>query len=78
MSDEQKLKLASVVVLPVITTLDIDVQRVLNAAVNAELERAIVIGRTADGELYFASSKSGGGEILWDLETARLRLMESL
>lgn len=72
------LKLAPVTTLPVITTLDIDVQRVAQSAVDAELERVIIIGRTHDGEFYFASSKSDGGEVLWELETARLKLMGGL
>lgn len=78
MSDKPTLKLAEVTVLPVVTSLDVDVQRVAQAAVDAELERVIIIGRTADGEFYFASSKSDGGEVLWELETARLKLMGAL
>lgn len=78
MSDEPKLKLAPVSVLPVITSLDINVQRVAQAAVDAQLQRIIVIGCTADGDFYFASSKSDGGDVLWDLETARLKLMGAL
>lgn len=78
MNEEPKLKLAPVAVLPVVTSLDIDVQRVAEAAVDAQLERIIVIGRTADGDFYFASSKSDGGEVLWELETARLKLMGAL
>lgn len=78
MSDEPKLKLAPVSILPVITTLDIDVERVLNGALEARLDIAIVIGRTADGAFYFASTKSDGGAVLWELETARLKLMGAL
>lgn len=78
MSDKPNLKLAPVAVLPVITSLDIDVQRVAQAAVDAELASVIVIGRTQDGEFYFASSKSDGGDVLWELETARLKLMGAL
>lgn len=78
MSGKPKLTLAPVTVLPVVTSLDLNVQRVAQAAVDAQLERVIVIGRTADGEFYFASSKSDGGEVLWELETARLKLMGAL
>lgn len=78
MSDDSKLKLAPVSILPVVTKLDIGVERVLNGALDAELDLVIVIGRTADGEFYFASSKSDGGAVLWELETARLKLMGAL
>jgi hypothetical protein len=74
-NDAPKLALAPVTVLPVITTLDINVERVLNAALDAKLGQVVIIGRDADGDFYFASSKSDGGDVLWDLETARLKLM---
>jgi len=78
MSDEPKLRLAPVTILPVITSLDIDVERVLNGAVDAALQRVLVIGIDADGEFYFASSVSDGGSVLWDMEMARLKLMGAL
>lgn len=78
MNNDKNLKLVKVTVLPVVTSLDVDVQRVAQEAVDAELERVIILGRTADGEFYFASSKSDGGEVLWELETARLKLMGAL
>lgn len=78
MSDEPKLKLAEVTTLPVITTLDLNVERVLNAALDANLDQVIILGRDADGEFYFASTKSDGGTVLWELETARLKLMGAL
>lgn len=78
MSDEPKLKLAPVSILPVVTSHDIGVDRVLDGAVAANLDVAIVIGRTADGEFYFASNKSDGGAVLWELETARLKLLGAI
>lgn len=75
MSDESKLKLAPVTILPVITSLDLDVERVLNGAVAANMQRVLVIGVDAAGDFYFASSKSDGGSVLWDMEKARLKLM---
>jgi len=78
MSDERKLKLAPVAVLPVITSLDINVERVINGALEAKLDEVVIIGRNADGEFYFASSKSDGGAVLWQLETARLKLMGAM
>ena len=78
MSDEPKLNLAPVIILPVVTSLDIDVERVLNGAVDAKMQRVMVIGVDADGDFHFASSKSDGGSVLWDMETARLKLMGAL
>lgn len=78
MSDEPKLRLAPVTILPVITLLDIDVERVLNGAVAAKMQRVLVIGADADGNFYFASSISDGGSVLWDMEMARLKLMGAL
>lgn len=75
MIDEPKLRLAPVTILPVVTSLDIDVERVLNGAVAAGLQRVMVIGVDSEGDFYFASSKSDGGSVLWDMETARLKLM---
>ncbi len=65
-----------VIVLPAVTTLDTFAERVLAAAIEADLERAVVIGRTRDGELYFASSAADGGKVLWDIEQAKKQLLE--
>ena len=66
-----------VTVLPVITTLDLDVERVLQAAIDAKLTYVLVIGQDAEGGLYFSSSKSDGGEVLWWMEKAKQALMEA-
>jgi len=65
-----------VTVLPVITTLDLDVERVLQAAIDAKPAFVFVIGEDADGGLYFSSSKSDGGTILWWMEKAKKALLE--
>jgi len=65
-----------VIVLPVITTLDPDVGRVLQAAIDAKLKQVWVIGENADGGLYFSSSVSDGGDALWWMEKAKRALME--
>jgi hypothetical protein len=66
----------NVTVLPVVTTLDIPVERVLQGAIDAKPAYVIVIGEDADGSLYFAASKSDGGEMLWWMEKAKRALME--
>lgn len=65
-----------VTVLPVITTLDLDVERVLQAAIEAKPKHVWVIGEDAEGGLYFAASTSDGGEALWWMEKAKKALME--
>ena len=65
-----------VTALPVITTLDIDVERVLQAAIDAKMQRVLIVGLDADGEPYFASSYADGGTALWDMEKAKRALME--
>ena len=66
----------NVIILPVITNLDLDVERVLQAAIDAKPAYVLVIGEDAEGKLYFASSKSDGGEALWWMEKAKRALME--
>lgn len=68
----------NVVTLPVITTLDLDAERVLEGAINSTLQSCIVLGYDADGEFYFASTMADGGEVLWLLEMARLKLMKAI
>ena len=76
MSDEPKLKLATVTVLETITTHDIPTERVLGAALAANLKSVIVIGWCEDGEFYFASSEASGASCVWDMEVAKKKLLE--
>ena len=62
-------------VLSVITTLDVDSQRVLQAALDAEVKEVVVIGLSKDGDFYFASSQASGPEVLWVLEKAKNKLL---
>jgi hypothetical protein len=65
----------NVVILPVITTLPIPVERILAQAMEADLKLCLVIGEREDGSLYFASSEPDGGDLLWLLERAKLALL---
>lgn len=65
----------NIIPLPVITTIPIPVERVLQSAIAAELQIAIVIGYDKDGDLYFASSAADSGEILWWIEKAKKDLL---
>ncbi len=63
--------------LDTITKLDLPAERILNYAQNADLQSAVVIGYTEDGEFYFASSLAAGPEVLWLMELARTRLIDT-
>ena len=65
-----------VTILPVVTSLDLDVERVLQAAINAKPAYVMVIGENAHGQLYFSSSQSDGGTALWWMEKAKKALLE--
>jgi len=69
---------AEVVNLETITRLDLPAERILQAALAAGLESAVVIGYDADGDEYFASSLADGGHVLWLLERAKLRLLRTV
>ena len=68
--------MGEVIELPVITCLDIPTERVLQKAIEKELETAVVVGYDKDGNLYFASSVADGGDVLWLFELAKKALLE--
>jgi hypothetical protein len=66
----------NVVILPVITRLDVPAQRVLDEAAKAGLTEIVILGYDGDGEEYFASNMADGGDIIWHLERAKLKLLQ--
>lgn len=68
--------MSKIVELPVITKLDIPVERILRRAQEADLESAVVIGFTADGDFWFSSTQADGGDVIWLLEKAKLELLQ--
>ena len=64
-----------VTVLPVVTKLDIPTERVIKAAMDIELKGCVIVGTLSSGVLYFASSYADGGDAIWHLELAKLRLL---
>ena len=58
----------NVIILPVVTRLNVPAERVLNAALAADLDGVVVIGKQKDGHYYFSSSVADGGDVLWQLE----------
>jgi hypothetical protein len=68
--------MGDVVNLPVITTLDLPPERILQAAMDKDLDEVVIVGFDKNGELYFASNKSDGGGVLWLFELAKKALLE--
>jgi hypothetical protein len=68
--------MGEVVNLDQITRLDLPPERVLNGALAKDLDVAIVVGITKEGEFYFSGSLADGSETLWWLEIAKKRLLE--
>ena len=67
----------NIVELPVITKLDIPSERVLHSAAKHGMDDVVVIGYDNDGEFYFASNKADGGTVIWLLELAKKKLLET-
>lgn len=66
----------NVTVLPVMTTLDLPAERVLQGAVDAGMTEVVVLGYDAKGDEYFAHSHADAGRVLWLMERFKHRLME--
>lgn len=63
--------MGDVIILPVETTLDLPLDRVLDGAREAEVSCALVLGYGKDGAFYMASQECDAGKILILLERAR-------
>lgn len=66
--------MGTVVQLPVVTTLDLDPDIVLENLIG-KLESFVLCGYDKDGEEFFSSTKSDGGDCLWLLERCKLSLL---
>lgn len=60
-----------------ITSLDLPAERVLTAALEAELTDVVIAGYDKDGDEYFASSVADGGSTLWLIERLKKMLLET-
>lgn len=58
-----------------VTVLDLPPERILQKAIEADLDGVLVIGYTKDGEEYAASSYADGGTALWLLERTKTKLL---
>lgn len=66
----------NVVILPVITTLDVPVERILNKAQEADLDAALVIGWKKDGGFFFASSYADSAQVIYLLRRGEHDLLK--
>lgn len=53
----------------------IPAERILKGALKRDLESAVVLSWTREGEPYFASGLADGGDILWLIEKCKPLLM---
>ncbi len=60
-----------------ITKLDLPPERILNDALEVNLESAVILGYDKDGNEYFASSIADGGTVLWLMERAKQALLNA-
>ena len=66
----------NVVPLDIVSSHDIDPQRVLVNALNKRLTNVVVLGYRADGDEFFATSYADGANLLWLLKRGEHRLMQ--
>lgn len=67
--------MGDVVILGGITKADLPPERILSAALEAGMERVVIVGLDADGNEYFAFSSANREGVLWDLQRAAYRLL---
>lgn len=61
---------------PLMTTLDIPVENVLDGAKEMELKKVLVIGINKDDELYAAASFSDAADMIWMMEKVKKYILE--
>jgi len=66
----------NVAVLQCVTTLDIPVERVVEAILSEGLTKIIVMGYREDGSTFFGSSFSDGGDVMWLMEKYKKALLD--
>jgi len=69
---------AEVIEVTGISKLDLPPERILARAAEAGLTEVVIIGFTEDGGEWFASSLASGPEVLWHLERAKFRLLQTV
>lgn len=70
--------MGDVVILPVETTLDLPLDRILDAALAAEITDCLLMGYDRDGQFYMAAQTNDSGKLLVLLERARSVVRQQL
>lgn len=68
--------MAEVILLPCTTRLNLPPDRVLGAAMEADLSGVLVLGFDKDGDIYMATTYADGGTAIWLMEKCKKRLLE--
>lgn len=58
-----------------ITRLNTDPNLVLESALSRGLTEVTIIGYDEDGEEFFSSSQADGGDVLWMIKRAKIKLL---
>lgn len=66
---------AKIITLDCLTRNDLPPDRVLQGAIDADLEGVVLMGYDKEGGHYFASSYADGGTCLWLLEKLKAQLL---
>ena len=66
----------NVVVLDVLTTINLPPERILNAALEADLAALVIVGYDKNGEYYFHSSIPHGATVNWLLDQCKKRIID--
>jgi hypothetical protein len=66
----------NVIVLDVLTTINLPPERILNAALEADLAALVVVGYDKNGQYYFHSSIPHGSTINWLLDQCKKRIID--
>ena len=69
--------MGDVVILPVVTTLDLDADRTLESLVG-KLDGFILAGYDKEGREFFSSTYADGGDALWVLERCKAALLSQV
>ncbi len=67
--------MGEVIIMPVVSTIDQPAERILQEAIKTGMKHVVIVGYDDDGKEYFASSYADGGDALWALQRASLRLL---
>lgn len=67
---------ANIIAFPGIATKDDYTEKILRAALDADLEKAIVVGREQNGNFWFSGNFSDAYEIIFLLEMAKKELLD--